>query len=151
MPPRPKATIPISAEEESVWPDVQAEMFLPPGMTPTKAWAIHSIPYLLRDFDLNTCQAQLVPHRGIPDGCIEALRRATTGEKGEGGNAVELDPLWIAGKPYVMHDLTGDWRTPVGGCNVSSKIWNTPETTPTPSTQASPLHGQKVQRVTEGS
>jgi len=41
----------------------------------------------------------------------EALRRAIVGEKGEGGNAVELDPLWITGKPYVMHDLTGDRQT----------------------------------------
>jgi hypothetical protein len=26
----------------------------------------------------------------------------------DGGNVVELDPLWIARKPYVMHNLTGD-------------------------------------------
>ena len=71
----------------------------------------------LLEYDANTSPAevQLVPHRGIPDyakaipdGSMGALRRAIVGEKGEGGNAVELDPLWIAGKPYVMHDLTGD-------------------------------------------
>jgi len=42
---------------------------------------------------------------------MEALRRAVVGEKGEGGNAVELDPLWIDGEPYVMHDLTGVRQT----------------------------------------
>jgi hypothetical protein len=31
--------------------------------------------------------------------------------RGEGGNVVELDPLWIGGKPYVMPDLTGDQQT----------------------------------------
>lgn len=80
-------------------------------MTVAQAWDIHSMPDLLRDFDANTTPIQLVPHRGIPDGSMEALRRAIIGKKGEGGNAVELDPLWIAGNPYVMHDLTGDRQT----------------------------------------
>ena len=74
----------------------------------------------LLEFDASTppVKVQLVPHRGIPnyakaipDGSMEALRRAIIGKKGQGGNAVELDPLWIAGKPYVMHNLIGDQQT----------------------------------------
>ncbi|KAG2062512.1 hypothetical protein BDR04DRAFT_959807, partial [Suillus decipiens] len=61
---------------------------------------------------------QLVPHHGIhnyaktiPNGSMEALWHTIISKEGEGGNAVELDPLWIAKKPYVMHDLTGDWQS----------------------------------------
>ncbi|KAH9047091.1 hypothetical protein EDB84DRAFT_1227491, partial [Lactarius hengduanensis] len=103
--------------EDSVWPKNQSTLILP-EMTVAQAWDIHAMPDLLRDFDANTTPIQFVPHRGIPeyakaipDGSMEALRRAIVGKKGEGGNAVELDPLWITGSPYVMHDLTGDRQT----------------------------------------
>jgi hypothetical protein len=46
---------------------------------------------------------------------MEALLCAAVGEKGEGENVVELNPLWIAGKLYVMHDLTGNCQTLVEG------------------------------------
>ena len=119
MPPKP--TIPISAEN-SVWPNIRSVLILPTGMTAAKAWKVHSMPNLLGDFDTKTSAVQLVPHRGIPeyakavpDSSMEALRRATVGEKGDGGNVVELDPLWINGDPYIMHDLTGDRQTLVQG------------------------------------
>ena len=92
-----------------------SELILSPGMTTAGAWARHSILDLLHDFDVNFSRVQLVPHRSIPNGSMEALRRASVGKKGEGGNAVELDTLWIAGNPYVMHDLTGDRQTLVEG------------------------------------
>ncbi|KAH8997062.1 hypothetical protein EDB83DRAFT_924124 [Lactarius deliciosus] len=113
MPPKP--TFPIS----TVWSDIQqSTLILPAEMTAARAWDIHSMPNLLCDFDANTTPIQFVPHRGIPeytkaipDGSIEALQRVIVGKKGEGGNAVELDPLWITGNPYIMHDLTGDRQT----------------------------------------
>ena len=119
MPPKP--TIPLSAEN-SVWPDIRSVLILPTGMTAAKAWKMHSMPNLLRDFDAKTCSVQLVPHRGIPecakavpDSSMEALRCATVGQKGNGGNVVELDPLWINGDPYIMHDLTEDRQMIVQG------------------------------------
>lgn len=112
----PRPTVQISAEN-SVWPNIQPRLILPAGMTAAKAWRIHAMPNLLH-FDANIDAIQLVPHCGIPDfakaipdSSMEALRRAVDGEKGEGGNTVELDPLWISGEPYVMHDLTGDRQT----------------------------------------
>ena len=42
---------------------------------------------------------------------MEALLCAAVGEKGEGGNVVELNPLWIAGKPYVFaNDPSSDTK-----------------------------------------
>ncbi|OAX31906.1 hypothetical protein K503DRAFT_860564 [Rhizopogon vinicolor AM-OR11-026] len=83
----PRPTVPISAEN-SVWPDIQSELILPPGMTTAEAWAKHTMRDLLLDFDAKTSPVQLVPHRGlpnyanaIPDGSMEALRRATVGRK----------------------------------------------------------------------
>lgn len=82
----------------------------------------------LLKFDPNTSPVQLVPHCGIPDyakaipdGSMEALRHASVGQKGEGGNAVELDPLWIAGNPYAMHDFTVNQQTLLKG---PWTLWN---------------------------
>lgn len=91
-------------------------------MTAAKAWRIHSIPNLLHDFDVKTDPVQLVPHcsipkyaKAIPDTFMKVLWHASIGEKGGGGNAVELDPFWIAGEPYVMDYLRGDQQTSFEG------------------------------------
>ncbi|KAG9311284.1 hypothetical protein JVU11DRAFT_8372 [Chiua virens] len=119
MPPKP--TVPIAAED-SVWPDDHSELVLPHGVTKAQALAKHSMPHLLTNFDPASSPVQLVAHRGlpdyakaIPDNCMPALQKATAGEREGGGNLVELDPLWIRGEPYVMHDMSGDRQTLVQG------------------------------------
>ncbi|KIM42689.1 hypothetical protein M413DRAFT_35678, partial [Hebeloma cylindrosporum] len=95
--------------------DIQSELILSPEMTAAGAWARHSIPNLLGNFSASTTPVQLVPHRGIseyikaiPDGSKEVLWRTSIGTGGEGGNAIAFDPVWIAGKPCIMHDFTGN-------------------------------------------
>lgn len=85
-----------------------------------KAWAAHSIPNLLGDLDVNTTPVQLVPHcsipdaKAIPDGSMEVLQRAIS-EKGEGGNAVELDLSGLPESPMLCTTSQGIGRWSLKG------------------------------------
>ena len=55
----------------------------------TSSISQHSIPYLLRDFDPNTCQVQLVAHHGISEYAKAfAVPPLVRKERMDAGNAI---------------------------------------------------------------